>query len=365
MKVKLIFTFLLHCCISTLSAQGGTDPENIWAAPFSCADDIVKTYHHSKTLNSNSHTDLLQHDYYMIWTSGEYILQHKGHIEDIPLLVNVFPEISLDDKILSSMVSQKKYERLVDHYYLLMALKEGEPFEKARDGITVDMRFHSIRSLNKNDYRKLQDIFSSSNEVLHSIYLEKLPFLFQNNGCTEGLRQLKPLIEKNVTDSSRKKDVLSLYDYYKPLMKGEPAPISILKDKEGKEHSFAEFKGKLLIVDVWATWCSSCLKKMPLFLQLSEKYRNNDNVAFITLSIDRKKNRERWIKAMDKYAMTGLLNLYPDMDYASPFEDAYHISGIPRYLIIDKEGKIVSAFAPSPGDGLEQTVESLLEQVNY
>ena len=49
------------------------------------------------------------------------------------------------------------------------------------------------------------------------------------------------------------------------------------------------------------------------------------------------------------------------MDCASPFEDAYYVSGIPRYIIIDKEGKIVSAFAPSPGNGLEEIIEELLK----
>jgi thiol-disulfide isomerase/thioredoxin len=361
MKVKLIFAFLLQFYLSTLFVQGGTVPDSIWAAPFSCADDIVKTYQHSKQMESNNQATFLKHDYFMIWTSGEYILKHKGQVEDIPSLLELFPEISLNDKTLSSMVSQKKYERLVDHYYLLKALKEGDPIEKARDGITVDMRFHSIRSLNKNDYQKLQDVFSSSNESLHAIYIEKLPFLFQNNGCTEGLYELKPLIETKVADSSRKQDILALYDTYKPLMKGEIAPVSTLKDKDGKEHTFAEFKGKFLVIDVWATWCSSCLKKMPLFIQLSEKYHGNDHISFITLSIDRKKHKERWLKALEKHGMTGLLNIYPDMDYASPFEDAYHVSGIPRYIILDKEGKIISAFAPSPGDGLEQMVESLLK----
>ena len=361
MKVKIIFVFLLLFCMSTLLVQGGTVPDSIWAGPFSCSNDIVKTYQNSKNIGLKNKVSTLQHDYFMIWTSGEYILKNKGQADDIPTLLNRFPEISLDDKILASFVSQKKYERLVDHYYLLKALKKGDTFEESRDGITVDMRFHSIRSLIKNDYCKLKDVFSSKNEVLHAIYLEKLPFLFQNNGCTEGLYQLKGLIETNVTSSSRKKDVLSLYDTYRPLMKGQTAPISTLKDRNGKEHNFAEFKGKYLVIDVWATWCSSCLKKMPLFLQLYEKYQNNDNIAFITLSIDRKKNRERWIKALDKYEMTRLLNLYPDMDCASPFEDAYYISGIPRYIIIDKEGKIVSAFAPSPDNELEEMIEELLK----
>ena len=124
MKVKIIFVFLLLFCMSTLLVQGGTVPDSIWAGPFSCSNDIVKTYQNTKNIGLKNKATLLQHDYFMIWTSGEYILKNKGQVDDIPTLLNRFPEISLDDKILASFVSQKKYERLVDHYYLLKALKK-------------------------------------------------------------------------------------------------------------------------------------------------------------------------------------------------------------------------------------------------
>ena len=89
--------------------------------------------------------------------------------------------------------------------------------------------------------------------------------------------------------------------------------------------------------------------------------RDRGDIAFITLSIDRSKAKERWLKALEKYHMTGLLNLIPDLNHASPFEDAYFVSGVPRYLIIDKDGNLVTAFAPSPGNGLEELVKQLVK----
>jgi len=145
-------------------------------------------------------------------------------------------------------------------------------------------------------------------------------------------------------------------------MRGKPAPVFTLKDVQGAEYSLVDFKGKLLVIDVWATWCSSCLKKMPLFLQLADKYRYRNDVEFITISIDRSKVRPKWLKALQEHDMTGLVNLMPDMDHVSPFEEAYHISSVPRYIVIDGEGNIVTAFAPSPGDGLEVLVEGILNQ---
>ena len=350
MKQYKLF-LLLQLLLFSPYLKGVTCPDDsVWTRSFANAEEIINVYKQGKSS-----------DCYMVWHSAEYLLNSKGKASDKDLLLAALPTLSLDDSTLTSFVSRKKYERLVDYYYFLCALKAGETFDEARDGVTVDMRFHHLRALNENDYRKLADVFASSNTVLHTMYLKKMFFLFQNNGCTEGLFRLRTLIEKGVADSEEKKKVIELYNQYEPLMKGRPAPLSMLKDPEGVEHSFAEFKGKWLVIDVWATWCSSCLKKMPLFLKLSETYRDRDDIAFITLSIDRSKAKERWLKALEKYHMTGLLNLIPDLSHASPFEDAYFVSGVPRYLIIDKDGNLVTAFAPSPGNGLEELVKQLVK----
>ena len=78
-------------------------------------------------------------------------------------------------------------------------------------------------------------------------YLAKLPFLFQNHGCTEGLLDLRAIIEKHVADSPLKEEIMMLYKQYIPLMRDKPAPVFTLKDAQGAEHSLVNFKGKLLL----------------------------------------------------------------------------------------------------------------------
>ena len=60
--------------------------------------------------------------------------------------------------------------------------------------------------------------------------------------------------------------------------------------------------------------------------------------------------------------MNNILNLFPDCDEQSQFESDYHISGVPRYIVIDQEGKIVSAYAPPPSGGLEEIIEQTLNR---
>ena len=143
-------------------------------------------------------------------------------------------------------------------------------------------------------------------------------------------------------------------------MPGEPAPISTLKDTEGNIHTFAEFKGKVIVIDVWATWCSSCIANMPKFIELGNGYMKRDDICFITISIDRSDEKEMWLRAIDRNNMQQLLNLFPDCTEQSQFETDFRVSGVPRYIIIDKDGKIVSAHAPTPGPEMVKMIETAL-----
>ena len=129
---------------------------------------------------------------------------------------------------------------------------------------------------------------------------------------------------------------------------------------DGKEHTFAEFRGKTLVIDVWATWCSSCIKGMPKLLALHEKYKDDPRVEIITVSIDRTGDEKKWREAIVTHGLQGIVNLIPGKEDMSQFEVDYHISGIPRYIVIDKDGNIVDAFAPPVAGGLEEIIEKTL-----
>lgn len=82
-----------------------------------------------------------------------------------------------------------------------------------------------------------------------------MKFLFRNNRCTDSMAALRPTIEKNIPESPLKNDIIQLYNRYEKIRKGQPAPTPTLKDPSGKEYSFKDFLGKVIVVDVWATRC--------------------------------------------------------------------------------------------------------------
>ena len=177
------------------------------------------------------------------------------------------------------------------------------------------------------------------------------------NGSINFIIGTHALIEENVADSPLKTEVLELYEVFTRIMPGNPAPLSTLKDAEGKEYTFADFKDKVLVIDVWATWCHSCLANMHKFAGMRQWFMKEDDVRFITVSIDRSEDKEVWMEALKKHNMRGMLNLFPDCEAQSQFETDFMISGVPRYIIIGKKGEIVSAHAPTPGPEMAAMIE--------
>ena len=341
----------------TVSNDDITLLDSLWNRKFNDAQSIIALYDSIKqaTAEEKNGAHTLNQCHY-VWNSGEYMFRCRGKNEDIYKLPESSTELSLDDKIVSQFAQGKKIGKFTDHYFTLQAMKRGDSFNDSRDGVTATV-FYEIRALNNNDYNKLRAIFTSKNNALHNEYLERLKFPLQNSGCTNGLKSIQPLIEKNVVDSPLKAEVLAMYELFTRIMPGNEAPISPLKDTKGNVHTFEEFRGKVLVIDVWATWCHSCLTNMHKFAGMRYWFRNESDVCFITVSIDRSEDKELWLEAIAGNNMQDMLNLFPDCELQSQFESDFQISGVPRYIIIGKKGEIVSAHAPSPGPEMASMIE--------
>lgn len=139
------------------------------------------------------------------------------------------------------------------------------------------------------------------------------------------------------------------------LMVGRPALDFTVVDMDGKEGKLSDYKGKVLYVDFWATWCAPCLGEMPYFNELSKAY---PNIQFVGLSLD--SNTKVWLDKLKGDSDHGeVLELYS----ADPStRTKWDITGIPRFLLIDKEFNIISASAPRPSQ--KDLIVPLLEKYN-
>ena len=136
------------------------------------------------------------------------------------------------------------------------------------------------------------------------------------------------------------------YERIKTLKKGSPSPSFNYPDSSGKNISLESLKGKLVYVDVWATWCGPCKAQIPFLKQLEEKYREED-IAFVSLSIDQLKNISKWKDMIVDKELEGI-QIIADKAWRSKFVTDYVIEGIPRFILIDKDGNLMDPMAPRP-----------------
>lgn len=120
------------------------------------------------------------------------------------------------------------------------------------------------------------------------------------------------------------------------------------KTPEGKTIALKDLKGKMVLVDVWATWCSPCRAEIPS-LQKLEKEMEGKDIIFMSYSIDEKKDYEKWKKMIVDSTLGGL-QLIGDAAFKSDICTNYKINAIPRFMLFDKEGKIVTIDSPRPSN---------------
>ena len=144
------------------------------------------------------------------------------------------------------------------------------------------------------------------------------------------------------------------------LPAGTPSPI--FEDYEnyaGGTTSLADLKGKYVYVDVWATWCGPCKVEIP-YLKEIEKDFHDKNIAFVSISIDEEKDHEKWINMVKEKELEGV-QLFADDNWNSKFVKDYYINGIPRFILIDPNGNIVTPDAPRPSNPkLKEMLNGLL-----
>ncbi|MES2650893.1 MAG: TlpA disulfide reductase family protein [Bacteroidota bacterium] len=137
--------------------------------------------------------------------------------------------------------------------------------------------------------------------------------------------------------------VSQMHNYLMAFGKGDTAVDFMAINQNGKKINLSSLKGKVIYVDLWATWCGPCMVEMPSYEKLKQKYAANPDVVFVSLSID--DSEALWKNSIAQRKADGLQWLINRSKL-----QAYTIVGIPRSLLIDRNFKMVSMAAPMPSD---------------
>lgn len=145
----------------------------------------------------------------------------------------------------------------------------------------------------------------------------------------------------------------------KTLALGKPAPDFKLENLEGGQTSLSDFKGKVVYLDIWATWCRPCLEEMKKGKKLKEAFVDNKDVVFLYISID--KEAEKWRSYVKNNNIHGS-HLISREGAEEKILERYDVPYIPRFVLIDKQGNIVQYEAKAPSDAsIEADIKALLK----
>lgn len=137
-----------------------------------------------------------------------------------------------------------------------------------------------------------------------------------------------------------------------------PAPDYVFKDAEGRDVRFADFKGKVAVVNLWATWCAPCKIEMPTLAALAEHYKDRDDVAVVTISMDVDKAVP---EARAFIADHAPLTYYADPKFQLPFEFPGK-GAMPQTILLDRQGN-VRAVLTGEADWASEEAKALIEEL--
>ena len=174
------------------------------------------------------------------------------------------------------------------------------------------------------------------NEKVRESLIHHLAFTYVEGNGTDNIADLQNIYYAYVTSPSLNAIFKQACAKWDKAAVGRPSPDFKGEDINGKQMSLRDFRGKYVYIDMWATWCGPCQKELPFLKKLEEKYAGR-NIVFVGLSIDA--DKAKWEARVKSGELCGT-QLY--IGRGSKFQADYRISGIPRFILLDPNGRIVN-----------------------
>jgi len=146
---------------------------------------------------------------------------------------------------------------------------------------------------------------------------------------------------------------------FSPLQPPQAAPAFVLPDMDGEQHALEDYRGKVVLLNFWATWCPPCRREMPALERL---YQQLGEQGLVVLAVN------QWEDPDHVFAYTGELNVFPSFpilfDPDSSVAERYGVKGLPSTFLLDQDGRLrYRAIGGRAFDHpeVERTIRALLE----
>jgi len=188
-------------------------------------------------------------------------------------------------------------------------------------------------------------------------YMSTIMLMNDNSNLVETFALYKEVV-KDSKDFAKNEEI---YKELAKLLPGAEAPDFGIQDVDGNTVQMKDIitNGKVTYMDVWATWCGPCCAEIPYVEKLVEKYKDDSRIQFVSVSLDA--SLENWHKKLDKDQPTWPQYVMPDA-FDSEFATKYNIRAIPRFMLFDGSGKIITVSADRPSsDNICTILESYMK----
>jgi thiol-disulfide isomerase/thioredoxin len=209
------------------------------------------------------------------------------------------------------------------------------------------------------DFENYKQTFFNENQ--NSPALLPLLSTIDPNQNFKGYEMLVDQIVKGFDGSPTVNQVKAMYLQIKAqqdelafLSPGKEAPDFSQPKSDGKELKLSDLKGKVVLLDFWASWCGPCRRENPNVVKLYEKYKDK---GFTVMSVSLDKDKAPWLGAIAKDNLSWPNHVSDLKGWSNSAAQQYKVTGIPFTVLIDKEGKIIQKNLR--GEELEQTLHSI------
>jgi thiol-disulfide isomerase/thioredoxin len=193
------------------------------------------------------------------------------------------------------------------------------------------------------DKKKSDDLNRLENKKLDPVFVDLQKKSIDDN-YNDVVKYYKKNYEANLAKSKLNNTISPTFDY---------------ENHKGGTTKLEDLKGKYVYIDVWATWCGPCRAEIPSLKKVEEMYHDK-NIAFVSISVDVDKDHEKWKNFVTEKQLGGI-QLFADKNWNSDFMISYGINSIPRFILIDPNGKIIKSDAARPSSPqLKEELDKLL-----
>ncbi|SHM07080.1 TlpA family protein disulfide reductase [Flavobacterium saccharophilum] len=269
----------------------------------------------------------------------------------------------------SYLLRLDNYEKYHEYFAAKPGFKVSQGFLNDLDGLSYenfeDFNFsEDYRKIIVSYYARQAEIMSKSGSIAEDVATIKSIGSISNEGIKNELlysmagvgitttTDLKGYYKEFMAASTNEENKKTITQSYNKLLIvdiGQPSPkFEGYENNDGGKTSLADLKGKYVYIDVWATWCGPCMAELPFLKKMEEKYEGK-NITFVSISADKASAHDKWKKMIIDKKLGGI-QLIADKDFDSQFLKDYSIMAIPRFILLDPSGKIVSSNAPRPAE---------------